>query len=40
MSMEEKQSIKEKYKPNLKGHWTSSASSPNFFSKKLIFLYH
>ena len=24
----------------LKGHWTTSASSPNFFSKKLRFLYH
>ena len=25
---------------NLKGHWTSAASSPNFFAKKLGFLYH
>ena len=24
----------------LKGHWTSSTSSPNFFQKKLGFLYH
>ena len=24
----------------LKGHWTTSASSPSFFSKKLRFLYH
>ena len=24
----------------LKGHWTTSASSPIFFSKKLRFLYH
>ena len=25
---------------HLKGHWTTSASSPHFFSKKLRFLYH
>ena len=24
----------------LKGHWTSSTLSPNFFQKKLGFLYH
>ena len=24
----------------LKGHWTSITSSPNFFQKKLGFLYH
>ena len=27
-------------KLKLKGHWTTSASSPDFFSKKLRFLYH
>ena len=25
---------------HLKGHWTSITSSPNFFQKKLRFLYH